>query len=421
MLGFVSRWSRRFGAGLAVAVGIVGAGESQSPDTRIEIWGGNPQVQGPGSALALEVARRISPLRPVDPDPTLCCLVGTCCRTSILTGNQVFLGKAMLESTASQALSAQQNDLSQCLAPAVDAPTSVRRSVTFYARSAHFAECTAAAKRLLGIRTKGGSYTIELREIASTKEEREAYSRALSDYSNACLAPLGSNEAAAALRPSTIAKIEDAVGYLYVTPEAPFCTAFIAGAKIVTARHCFNAKGSLAINHLTRFRTFSGNHDVSVFLSREIHGESLEFRSVADDWIVLDTSEHVATSSIDVGEASQWDDLLVPAFDSHRLLLKVLGAEISTVRGPQLDLSPLCRVAFLDGPFIWHACQTESGFSGSPLLAVDRNERIRVVGLQAGGSERLGTGCQAALARFFPNYGVSLPRETVEKLQRSKR
>jgi hypothetical protein len=375
-------------------------------------------------AEALVLARPIPPAQPVDPDPTACCLTGACCRTSgLVVGTAPAFFRfdrslAIRENTPLFAAPSETNEASKCPAPAIDPPMAVRRIASFYAKSSHFEGCTAAAKTLLTMRTKGGKYTLALKDIAPTKLERDAYAQALSSYGNACLATLASTDTAALLKPTTVAQIQNAVGYFYATPEAPFCTGVVVGGKILTARHCLTMNGSVSINDSARFRTFSGNHDVKISLSATFHDRTVKFDSIADDWIVLDASENVAASSIEVGEPSQWDDLLVPSFDPHRLLLNALGAAGgSGAVVPRLDLSPLCRIAVLDGRFIWHACQTENGFSGSPLLAIDRNERLKVIGLQAGRSQNIRTDCQAALAQFFPNYGISIPLEISAKLK----
>ena len=74
-----------------------------------------------------------------------------------------------------------------------------------------------------------------------------------------------------------------------------------------------------------------------------------------------------------------------------------------------VDDSFKCRVASQENKCLSHACDSQGGLSGSPLLAV-RGNSFSLVGVHTGS---IGAGrppCDLARTEYFPNYGLALPR-----------
>jgi V8-like Glu-specific endopeptidase len=376
----------------------------------------------PGSSPAQQEAsltRPPGPLRPVDPENPACCLSGTCCPSPPeRTGPVLMSSPRFFRPEAAQQLSAEVQDR-QCFSTLPRPSISVKRASIFYNGSPHFSRCASAAKALLAMRTKTGRYTLTTNEIALTADDRARYGASMLEYGQACLATLSAPEASGLLSGPARSVIENSAGYFYHGSTAsPFCTGILVHGKIITARHCFAYQSPGTVNILPnhRFRTFSGNiTNLQFSVSEEF--EAANPGDLSSDWLVLTPAIDIPKSDLGIRQPLQWDELYIPSFDQRSILAAMLqGTPAPRDHAAQLDLSPLCRVAAYERGIILHACQTEEGFSGSPLLTIDASDRLWLVGIQSGRSEALLDACRSPLKRFFPNYGVALPGDAISRL-----
>ncbi|WP_156938278.1 hypothetical protein [Mesorhizobium sp. WSM3626] len=99
--------------------------------------------------------------------------------------------------------------------------------------------------------------------------------------------------------------------------------------------------------------------------------------------------------------------ILIPAFlgEVARLYGESSSAEAahSSLRG---DDSPLCSVLAVIGSCVVHTCQTDGGYSGTPILQKDENE-YAVVGIHTGNfGPAAEPACGFTRGKYFSNYGV---------------
>jgi hypothetical protein len=74
-----------------------------------------------------------------------------------------------------------------------------------------------------------------------------------------------------------------------------------------------------------------------------------------------------------------------------------------------VDFSPFCRVIKITGQCIIHACQTEGGHSGTPLIAVTA-DTFQVIGVHTGVVGTVNPACGFPRGAYIPNYGIALPQ-----------
>jgi hypothetical protein len=79
----------------------------------------------------------------------------------------------------------------------------------------------------------------------------------------------------------------------------------------------------------------------------------------------------------------------------------------------RIDTSPLCKVWKVKGNCIAHACQTEPGFSGTPILAAEPGG-FGLVGIHTGAFGTKFPACDFTRGAYVPNYGVLFPTEALK-------
>lgn len=79
----------------------------------------------------------------------------------------------------------------------------------------------------------------------------------------------------------------------------------------------------------------------------------------------------------------------------------------------RVDTSPLCRIIKIQNSCIVHTCQTEGGYSGTPIFQKKIDGSFILVGLHAGYFSQKYPACDFGRGDYFPNYGVRLPIDEI--------
>lgn len=359
--------------------------------------------------------------QPVDPEDPACCMVGSCCTNtaqealSLPTAERAFLFP--LFSTRRQ--STPPAPVDECKDVSGVAPLELRREISFYQRSDHFAACADRARNLLAWRTRSGHYGTLIGDIAFTAAERTAYAESLFSYREACLESPGSSLANQILTASLVETILRSAGSVRARGGRAVCGGAIVGSTLVTARHCLGAPActdegacSMTTPDGWTFQTFSGNEITIPGRAVGPHEAALQGKSLADDWIGLDLGEAIADgTSVDIRAPRRWEPLVLfsPSVYASVLAAILRADEGDRASSGDLDLSPLCRASMLDGRLVMHACQTDAGASGSPLFGLDTDGGISVVAVQAGRADGIVSQCFRKFTDYYPNYGVTIP------------
>lgn len=302
--------------------------------------------------------------------------------------------------------------------PALQTSALARQAAEFYIDSKHYSTCQAAATALLAFRKRTGTY-----EVRAQEKDQTEYSILMNNYVEGCLFNLDREIAPRVLGQTATAQLRRSVGYIYfVGSSEPFhCNALRIGQRVLTARHCFGLY-TVRVPAESRFKAIDdASEGLELALSSRYHPTTpVRFRE-EDDWLVLDLPENAPGTPppIWVGEAHQWDQALVISFDPRLIVLpQPKSATLADRKAldPFVDLSPLCRVALLQPPFFFHACQSEVGTSGSPFLTVSGNDQLNLVGVHSGQSPHIANKCNKRRAEIFGNYATTLPAQVMRML-----
>jgi hypothetical protein len=302
--------------------------------------------------------------------------------------------------------------------PALQTSALARQAAEFYIGSKHYLACHAAATALLEFRNRTGTYEVHVRE-----EDQTEYSTLMDNYVEGCLFSLDREVAPRILGATATAQLRRSVGYIYFAGSLkPFhCNALRIGQRVLTARHCFG-HATVRVPAESRFKAIADSSEgLALTLSSKYHPMTpVRFRP-EDDWLILDLSQNApgAPPPIRVRVAHQWDQALVISFDPRLIVLpqpKPVTAADRKALDPFVDLSPLCRVALLQPPFFFHACQSEVGTSGSPFLTVSGSDQLSLAGVHSGQSPNITDACNERRAEIFRNYATALPTQVMRML-----
>jgi hypothetical protein len=321
--------------------------------------------------------------------------------------------------TCTFAISSTQDPVAHCAA--FGPPALVRQTASFYMRSLHYANCHDGAKALLEYRIRSGDY-----EVFVDDDDAQQYTALVSTYIDSCLFPLSSDTTKQILGLSTVAALTSALGYIYIVGSPfPFhCSAIRMGRRVVTARHCFaDANGTVAVPATARFKSIAEDSiGLPLTISRKYHPQDIRLASDVDDWLVLDLPirRDYPPNIVQVRMAIDWEPTMLVSFDPRRIVLPHADTSTRTSRviEPFIDLSPLCRVSVIQDRFLFHACQSEIGTSGTPFLSLGANGQLTLLAVHNGTSSRVANECNAHLAEFFPNYATVLPEEAARMLNK---
>lgn len=302
--------------------------------------------------------------------------------------------------------------------PALQTSVLARQAAEFYIGSKHYSACQVAATALLKFRMRTGAY-----EVFAQEQDQAEYNTLMGSYVEGCLFKLDGEIAPRVLGPMATAQLRRSVGYIYFvgSPKPFYCIALRIGERVLTARHCFG-HDTVRVPAESRFKAIDdASEGLALALSSRYHPATpVRFRP-EEDWLVLDLPQNApgAPPPIPVREAHQWDQALVMSFDPRLIVLprpKPATQADRQAQGPFVDLSPLCRVAVLQPPFFFHACQSELGTSGSPILTVSESDQLSLVGVHSGQSRNIATRCNERRAKIFGNYATALPAQVIRML-----
>jgi|GEM_PF-7027940 len=393
------------------------------------------------------------PLAPSPVGDALCCYLGSCCppqsgllevpRLSQLGGGFSIIDESSLESLPISNLSvASGPSVANAEAPdSICKPVefrpffNVKRDITYYSLTENYERCHTSAKELVNFRTsEEGLYSIWPKEKLGNTTLAEEYLTLISEYRNACLSISEQNPELSGLYDDLKEKLASNVGFFFAEGIGlPFCAGVEIGSHIITARHCFAGVSvpealpnptPVVVSENVRFQRFSANSESKkVQLPEDLSDQAMFFpREPSKDWFILELLDNSIDSKneIDISSPSQFDDVILMAFDANRLLSEILSKNLSSTDGlddivyepsSYIDFSPLCRVALLsEDNLFWHSCQSEAGTSGAPLLRISGSQ-FELVGIQAGRSNHIKSSCTERYVEHFPNYAVVLSKK----------
>jgi hypothetical protein len=120
--------------------------------------------------------------------------------------------------------------------------------------------------------------------------------------------------------------------------------------------------------------------------------------------------------ALKLGSGLPGEQLRIPGLfmTGHELVAQTTRAPSSAraaVLGKlQYDSSPLCALMVRHGNCIYHICQTDHGYSGTPIFG-QSGKSLELIGVHTGNfNQALPAACGFSRAKYFQNYGV-IPAE----------
>lgn len=220
----------------------------------------------------------------------------------------------------------------------------------------------------------------------------------VTQFDTNCYLALGNRPAD--VTPATMNVLTSVVGVLATSsPFSGFCTAVrIAKTRIVTSRHCFFTKGDGSTgsrhvflqNGLVRFFTMgqilnaSERNDLrseTGFRVQRIYGKQAEISpfTTDNDILILHLEDRV-----DIPAFPQIG--IQPPEVSAPLVVAGLLSEAESPywwKNARWSSGRLCMVYLVVDGCIFHGCNSLSGFSGTPLIAIDGHGRTSIVGIHS--------------------------------------
>ena len=318
----------------------------------------------------------------------------------------------------------------------VDLPPDVRAAIITYPRTAAARLCTIAVKALRDYRKDNASAPVSSDDDAVT--QTEAVFQAV--YRDSCLVKDPDPR---------LSSVTNNLVY-FIDGHAVTCAGIVVSKNIVlTARHCFvpdintwmtsyQVNGippdyKLAIENVPGRRAvvigdMTKAYAVQV-LSVPANGDLSNFNPVTaadQDFLfvqLIGASLDDLPDLMPVGPISG-DQLRIPALflDGAKVLsgFSTGSSEqrvASLVSELRFDTSPLCTIVVHPGRCIVHDCQTDHGYSGTPIFAL-RGDTYELVGVHTGSFDPSGKLCDFHRTRFFPNYGVVVPMSSVSSVEK---
>jgi hypothetical protein len=301
-----------------------------------------------------------------------------------------------------------------------DMPFPIERAVRFYQTSEDAKKCSRATRNIRSLVADVGADAYKaLQSAAYINNSEHNLSRSLvEDYVSACTKPFVAAPNLKLLSPENVLKIRKTVG-LIKTPNTMCIGAFV-GNVVMTAKHCFETSqvdGNLTIevSASTDFTTIDGT---DYALKPVVPGKTTLLASDRDkDWILLKTVDGRKPEGgglpFKPALAQRWQPILLLGLSRYNMALANKYEPDQSLA--TLDISPICAVMARDGAYLYHACQTLEGMSGTPLLSID-NGHLVSIGIHTGDAEKVPTGCGKKLSQRYPNYGI-VPNVELEDLK----
>ncbi|MEO1662110.1 MAG: trypsin-like serine protease [Pseudomonadota bacterium] len=223
--------------------------------------------------------------------------------------------------------------------------------------------------------------------------------------------------------------------------ETPFCTAFRTGpATFLTARHCFHdrQRGKAMNDRMKQARVFMYRApDVAIEIE-EVRNSSgfdtsgqtnKEIKSINDFITLKAKAPDPSVSNLAISAPVIGAELVIPG---HYIFADRRGVSVgpttwqSEIRTSRRLAGGYCRIydyseSTSGGACLIHRCQVMPGFSGSPMIQIDDQNEMSLVGVHVRGEGFLGHHCpsQFAIGSLNPvsrrgNIGVLPPPGSVD-------
>ncbi|RWN24286.1 MAG: hypothetical protein EOR95_33505 [Mesorhizobium sp.] len=306
----------------------------------------------------------------------------------------------------------------QCTAD-LNAPFEMRQALANYRASADFDACNKAAAVLVSRQAGLGKQANILWNRMIVRKQVDILD-IVSNYANACLKKFSDADLKGLLTRQQRSAILDSVGVIS-SPTGEICVGMLYGSHVVTARHCFADLTPARWGQINKvpdnlkFTSFNQRgYSLSVTRSaRTAFFKALSADALDRDFTFLEAEPFDKAAAVgklikqSKGMAKQWQRIMLVSLQPY---LKAIDERTSpSALDPSIDISPTCAVLVKDGNFLLHGCQTEAGMSGTPMLAIDDNNNVVIIGLHTGETANIKGPCEEKYAESFPNYGIALP------------
>jgi len=294
-------------------------------------------------------------------------------------------------------------------------PFDVTRAIAFYAFGDSGLACSRAVKEIESYRyTLGEPAYSQLGDAAYLNDPHALFARNMVErYVAGCSRSLDENLVSKVLADSAKLAIKKNIGVLD-TPTGAQCIGTVVNERVFTARHCFVEK---QVGNMLKISVPSTGVRLTLFdgarlaLQPVLENEpDLNPATRTNDIIQLKISgdykvppEYQIQARPDA--THRWMPLFFVSSSPYKAALNNKPA--ASPESLVLDVSPICSVLAIDEPFLFHACQTLAGMSGSPLLSSDQGQLI-FLGVHSGDATQLPTACGKKLSAHYTNYGTLL-------------
>ncbi len=290
-------------------------------------------------------------------------------------------------------------------------PPALRQEMIGYARQGAGAACSVAVKALRAARTQ---------QTDAVDPNPSLLLLLQANYRFRCLDRLGSVDPAF-----------DHLVFFLDGMKVSCAGVLLAKNLVLTARHCF-APGERS--WVSRF-LITGKHSAPLSV-REVPGRQAivlgdrgaSYRAVpanlpfnldlehydpiserGSDYLLIELVDYNKTlTPLPVGQPTLGAKVVIPAFLGDTSALRDPASAAAAEGSLRVDNSPLCSVLAVVGKCLIHTCQTDGGYSGTPILQ-KQGDRYVVVGVHTGTfASDVEPACGFSRGSFFRNYGVEI-------------
>lgn len=307
-----------------------------------------------------------------------------------------------------------KNDVTAAACKVPQYPFEINRAIQFFKMTEDAKSCSLAVRTIQSLKISfGQSAYSALKDPKYLADTSHALARnAVESYVEKCTKRFKDPVAQYLLGTENGLQILKSIGLLET--DKARCVGTMVEGKILTARHCVS-DGTMSQDGAYGMIPKESNIIFSNLLGEQFHvnfdgvdRSSLYENRRDKDWILLNVSNPpdigiLKSIKIRSDLATVFRPLLLISFSPYTMALR--NNYNSLPDNATIDISPICNIMLKDKKYLFHACQTLAGMSGSPLLAVD-NGQVAVVGVHTGDTNRVSTPCGQAVAQRYANYGV---------------
>jgi hypothetical protein len=356
----------------------------------------------------------MAPRREVDPTTVL---GGFSAERLLLSAPSGFEARGIPSLAAGVPQSAPREDSKTEDSCAIDtsAPFDVVRTIAFYAFGDGGLACSRAVKEIESYRYSLGEKAYsQLSDAAYLNDPHALFARNIIErYVASCSRNLDESIVSKVLSDNAKLAIKKSIGVVD-TPAGAQCIGTVVGERVFTARHCFIEK---PVGNVLKISVPATGVGLTLFdgarLSLQPVSEKepdLDPATRTNDIIQLKISgDYKVAPEYQIQARPETTHRWMPLFfvSSSPYKAALNNKPAASAESLVLDVSPICSALAIDGPFLFHACQTLAGMSGSPLLSSDQGQLI-FLGVHSGDATQLPTACGKKLSAHYTNYGTLL-------------